>query len=65
MHPDSGILSLLLHLDHGFTQFKFDYSLFTRKQGLSFIALSVYVDDILIASNDDSSIAGLKSFLRS
>nr|XP_023873300.1 uncharacterized protein LOC111985884 [Quercus suber] len=36
----------------GFKQSKADYSLFTRKFNNSFIALAVYVDDILIASNN-------------
>jgi hypothetical protein len=32
------------------------YSLFTRLQGSSFVALLVYVDDVAIASNDSHAI---------
>jgi hypothetical protein len=40
-----------------------DYSLFTRTQGSSFIALLVYVDDIAIASNDLVAVKSLISTL--
>lgn len=50
-------------LAHGFTQSKADYSLFTRLHGASFIALLVYVDDIVIASNDSKAVAVLSAFL--
>ena len=40
-----------------------DYSLFTKKTSGSFIALLVYVDDILIASDNQQSVAELKIML--
>ena len=42
-------------VDHGFIQSKSDYSVFTRVKGCSIIIILVYVDDILIASNDVDS----------
>ncbi|XP_070676213.1 uncharacterized protein [Malus domestica] len=47
----------------GYIQSKADYSLFTRQQGQSFIALLIYVDDILITGNDHEGINALKRFL--
>ncbi|KAI9180090.1 hypothetical protein LWI28_001059 [Acer negundo] len=49
----------------GYKQSRADYSLFTRKQGKSFTALLIYVDDILITGNDPVSIATTKMFLHS
>ena len=47
----------------GYVQSKADYSLFTKKQGKSFNALLIYVDDILISGNDPVSIIDIKKFL--
>ena len=50
-------------LQHGFVQSKADYSLFIKKDVKSFIALLVYVDDILISSNDPKAVEDLKVYL--
>lgn len=52
-------------LDHDCSQSKNDYSLFTRTQVSSFIAFLVYIDDIVIASNDDAIASYLNFFLHS
>ncbi|XP_059451164.1 uncharacterized mitochondrial protein AtMg00810-like [Corylus avellana] len=44
-------------IDLGIIQSKADYSLFTRLQGVSYIALLIYVDDVAIASNDSKVIS--------
>nr|GMD06025.1 Retrovirus-related Pol polyprotein from transposon TNT 1-94 [Ipomoea batatas] len=47
----------------GFLQASSDHSLFTRGSGESFIALLVYVDDIVVASSDFCQIQELKNHL--
>ena len=48
-----------------YVQSRADYSLFTIIQGMSFTALLIYVEDILITGNDSMSIAAIKKFLPS
>jgi hypothetical protein len=50
-------------LTHDFLQSKSDYSLFTRTVGSSYIVLLVYVDDIVLASNDSNAISELTQLL--
>ena len=49
----------------GFHQSGSDYSLFTSCQGTSFVAILIYVDDVIIASNDSHRISSLKNYLHS
>ena len=50
-------------LKFGFSQAKTDSSLFIRQTSTSFIALLIYVDDVIIASNDLKEIDVVKKFL--
>jgi hypothetical protein len=47
----------------GFVQSKSDYSLFKRVHKSAFVAMLVYVDDIVIASNDPIAISNLTILL--
>lgn len=50
-------------LSFGFTQSTTGYSLFTLYQNHSFTALLVYVDDIILTSNDLTFITTVKQYL--
>ena len=52
-------------VEYGFNQSKSNYSLFTKGVGSSFVALLVYIDDIIITGSDVVAIAYPKSFLHS
>ena len=52
-------------VDQGYIQSKSDYSIFTKVTGGSIIIILVYVDDILIASNDVDAMNMFKQFLDS
>ncbi|GKU97023.1 hypothetical protein SLEP1_g10206 [Rubroshorea leprosula] len=49
----------------GFKQSKANYSLFTLAIADNFVAVLIYVDDIVIAGNDGARIATLKHYLHS
>ncbi|GKC91721.1 ribonuclease H-like domain-containing protein, partial [Tanacetum coccineum] len=51
-------------LENNFVQRKSDYSLFTKFFGDVFIALLVYVDDIIITGNSFAQIEKVKQFLK-
>lgn len=52
-------------LNNEFSQSKADYSLFTKGKGDLFVALLVYVDDILIIGPSNIEIEKVKVFLKS
>lgn len=49
-------------IEFAFEQFKADYSLFIILERDSFLALLVYIDDIIISSNSQVSIDSVKPF---
>ncbi|GKB97156.1 ribonuclease H-like domain-containing protein [Tanacetum coccineum] len=51
--------------ENGFSQGKSDYSLFTKTNKGVFLALLVYVDDIIITGNNVAKIKKFKVFLKS
>ncbi|GKB42784.1 ribonuclease H-like domain-containing protein [Tanacetum coccineum] len=52
-------------IENGFNQSKSDYSLFTKSDKGVFLALLVYVDDIIITGNSVAEIEIFKVFLKS
>nr|GEU89080.1 ribonuclease H-like domain-containing protein [Tanacetum cinerariifolium] len=52
-------------IENGFVQSKNDFSLFTKSKHGVFIALLVYVDDIIVTGNNLNEINAVKDFLRS
>ncbi|GKA60331.1 ribonuclease H-like domain-containing protein [Tanacetum coccineum] len=52
-------------VENGFSQSKSDYSLYTKSDKGVFLALLVYVDDIIITGNNISEIEKFKVFLKS
>lgn len=50
-------------IDYGFMQSSYDYFLFVRHHGSSFMALLVYKDDLLIMGSNLEDITALKSYL--
>nr|KYP43110.1 Retrovirus-related Pol polyprotein from transposon TNT 1-94 [Cajanus cajan] len=47
----------------GFVQSKSDYSLFTKRTNIGFIAILVYVDDLIISGSDETEIMKVKRLL--
>nr|GFB12194.1 ribonuclease H-like domain-containing protein [Tanacetum cinerariifolium] len=52
-------------IENRFSQSKYDYSLYTKSDNGIFLALLVYVDDIIITGNSISEIEKFKVFLKS
>ncbi|KAJ0432465.1 putative RNA-directed DNA polymerase, Protochlorophyllide reductase [Helianthus annuus] len=51
-------------LENGFSQSKADYSLFTHTNGNRFVAILIYVDDVIITGDDIEKINQTKVFLQ-
>lgn len=49
--------------DKGFIRSKNDHSLFTKKNGEPIVIVVVYVDDVLVTSNNEKEIIDLKRLL--
>ena len=55
----------LAMIEFGFVVNRLDHCVYIMKSGSSFTILSLYVDDILLASNDLNMIQSIKSWLNS
>lgn len=52
-------------IKRGFKQSMVDPSLFTKKEKDVFVALTVYIDDLILASNSKKAIKDVKDYLHS
>ncbi|CAM9476106.1 unnamed protein product [Heterosigma akashiwo] len=52
------------HVEYGFTRSEYDGCIYMRKVGDAVTYVTIYVDDIVIASNDDRTVAALKATLK-
>nr|GEZ32607.1 ribonuclease H-like domain-containing protein [Tanacetum cinerariifolium] len=59
------VKSTLSLIKNGFVQSKYNYSLFTKRSDNVFVALLVYVDDIVITKNNLFEIKKFKVYLKS
>ncbi|CAM9692625.1 unnamed protein product, partial [Heterosigma akashiwo] len=50
--------------EYGFTRSEYDGCIYMRKVGDAVTYVTIYVDDIVIASNDDRTVAALKATLK-
>ncbi|GKD46493.1 ribonuclease H-like domain-containing protein [Tanacetum coccineum] len=64
-HPEGNVSDETDLVGHGFVQPVNDHSLFTKSKDNKFIALLVYVDDIVITGNYVKEINHFKSYLKS
>jgi len=48
---------------YGFVRSYADYSLFTYRKGMMFLALLVYIDDVILAGNDSLACTEFKTYL--
>ena len=54
-----------LNRSYGFSMTEGDHCIYTKVIGSNFVLLSLYVDDILIASNDKVTLVEVKAWLSS
>lgn len=51
-------------IEAGYKQSLYDYSLFTKQHGEKFVAVLIYVDDLLITENNEEFIRETKEVLK-
>ena len=61
--PQQWVAKISTLMAYGFMRSYADYSLFTFRKGKVFLALLVYVDDIILAGNDSQACTEFKTYL--